>query len=56
LCIEDVHALHVSKNIREIISTRMRWVGGVARMEEWGRIAGYKVLLKRPDGRLTHRW
>jgi hypothetical protein len=43
---EELHILHSSPNIiRQIKSTRLRWVGHVARMKG-----------KRPLGRPRHRW
>ena len=55
-----IHSLYRSPNIIRVIkSTRLRWAGNVARMEE-GRSA-FKVLTdkptgKRPLGRPRCRW
>jgi hypothetical protein len=47
---EELNDLYsTSKNVHVIKSTRMRWVGHVARMGE-GRVA-YRILVGRPEGR-----
>jgi hypothetical protein len=46
---EELNDLYSSPNIvRVIISTNMRWVGRIARMEE---IGVYRVLMGKPKGR-----
>ena len=56
----ELHALYSSSNIiRNLTSTRLRWAGHVARMEQFRN--AYRVLMgnpesKRPLGRLRHRW
>jgi len=56
---EELNDLYSSSNIVQVIKSRMRWAGHVARMgEERG---AYRVLVgklegKRPLGRLRRRW
>jgi hypothetical protein len=57
---DELHSLYSPPNIvREIKSSRMRWVGHVARTEEGKGV--YRVLVgraegKRPLGRPRRRW
>jgi hypothetical protein len=57
---EELHNLYSSPDIiRQVKSTRMRWAGHVASMEEERKV--YKVLVgkpegKRPLGRPRRRW
>ena len=46
---EELHSLYRSPNIVTIKSTRLRWAGHVARMEE-GRSA-FKILIGKPTGK-----
>jgi hypothetical protein len=56
----ELYALYFSPNvIQGIKSTRIRWVGHVAHVEE--RRGAYRVLVRKPKGRrplgrCRHRW
>ena len=56
---EELNDLYSSPNIVQVIKSRMRWVGHVARMGEERGV--YRVLVgkpegKKPLGRPRHRW
>jgi hypothetical protein len=57
---EGLHNLYSSPDIiRQIKSSRMRWVGNVARLEEEKK--AYRVLVRKPEGKRplgvpSHRW
>jgi hypothetical protein len=57
---EGLHNLYLSPDIiRQIKSSRMRWVGYVARLEEEKK--AYRVLVRKPEGKRplgvpSHRW
>jgi hypothetical protein len=44
---EELNDLYCSPNTVRVISSRMRWVGNVARMVEKRGV--YRILLRRPD-------
>ena len=53
---EELSDLYSSQNIVQVIKSRMRWAGHVARMGE--RRGVYRVLVGKPEGKRTpgHRW
>jgi hypothetical protein len=46
---EELHTLYASRNIRVIMSRRMRWVGYVARVGEMRN--AYIILVGKPEGK-----
>jgi hypothetical protein len=56
---EELHDLYSSATIVQVIKSRMRWAGHVARMGKGRGV--YKVLVRKPEGkrplgRPRHRW
>ena len=56
---EELNDLYCLPNVVQVIKSRMRWAGHVARM--WKRSSVYRILVGKPEGkrqlgRPRHRW